>query len=235
MNIRARCAVAAAIACTLAFAGAARAAASDDESLDASPPAEEAPTGIPVCMPLPRVAIGDNKPIVSAFSETLREQVAAFVAGPLVDVRGVGARLPVQARAEAARAGCRYLLNVSFAHRPDSRLGRRTADTAMAVGSVASSVVDLGAAGSAIGAAGALGGLFPGSDSDGGGGLYPVGRNDRVTLEYSLEPVGKQASGAPRTGSFAAKATRDNEPLVESLVEKLSTEIVEKLAPEAPQ
>jgi hypothetical protein len=185
--------------------------------------------GVPICMPPPRVAVGENAPIVSALSEQFRDQIAAYLAGPLVEPRGIEARLPVQARAEAVAQKCHYILNITFTHKPKSRIGRRTAESALVVGSAAQSLGSMsqGASG-ALSAASTLGGLFgrrdSGSGAGAGSGFYPVGKNDQVEIQYSLELV--DAAAVKKAAKLGGKAAKDNEPLVDTLVEKMAGEIV---------
>lgn len=211
-------------ACLLAGASGAQAGTDAEEDAD-SPEV--------LCMALPRVAISNGDAVVSAFSETLREQVAALVSGPLVEARSMTSRLPVQVRAEAQQEGCRYLLNVTFSHHPQSRIGKRSAETAVTVGAAASQLGAMSSSASgALGAASTISGLFGRGRDDGGSsgsGLYPLGKNDRVGLAYTLEPVGKQQPAEPRSGQFAGKAAKDNDPQVEQLIEKAATAVLETL------
>jgi hypothetical protein len=218
----------------LVFALPASAARDPDAADDADAEAEN--TGIRLCMPLPRVSISEATPVVSALSDVLRGQIATFVSGPLVNPRAVASRLPVQARAEAVKLKCRYLLNITFNHHPDSKIGRHSANAALTVGSAAESLGALGGASGALGAAATLGGLFNNGDSDASdsAGTYPTGKNDVVTFKYTMDPVVGGGGGAAKNGTFTAKATRDNEPVVDVLIEKLATEIVDALATEKP-
>ncbi len=45
-----------------------------------------------------------------------------------------------------------------------------------------------------------------------------------MSVQYSLERIGNKE--APKTGTFAGKATKDNEPLTDTLMEKMAGEIV---------
>jgi hypothetical protein len=200
--------------------------------------AEEKTHGTPVCMTLPRVAVGNGAPIINAFSEQLRKQVATTLAGPMVEPRAVASRLPIQERAEASNLKCHYILNINFTHTPNSKVGRRSAQTAMEVGRVASSVASsVGSVSSrasgAVGAASSIGGLFgnrSGSDSRGdiGGGFYPLGKNDKVAMSYSLELVDGEA--VLKKGEFAGKVTKDNEPLVDTYIEKLANDVLQAVS-----
>lgn len=192
--------------------------------------AEEKAQGIPVCMTLPRVAVGDSAPIINGFSERLRKQIATTLAGPMVEPREVEARLAIQARAEASSLKCHYILNVNFKHTPNSRIGRRSADAAMTVGRAAQAVGSIGGRSSdALGAASTLGGLFGnrGSDShsEAGDGFYPLGKNDRVAIDYTLELVDGEA--LVKKAEFSGKVSKDNEPLVDTYVEKLAGEVLQ--------
>lgn len=209
-------------------------AAQDPDAADDSGSEADNNTGVRLCMPMPRVSISEATPIVSAFSEVLRGQIATFVSGPLVNPKAVASRLPVQARAEAVKLKCRYLLNITFNHHPDSKIGHRSANTALTVGSAAESLGAFGNASGALGAAATLGSLFGSGDSGASdnAGTYPTGKNDIVTIKYTMDPVG--SGGTAKTGTFTAKATRDNEPIVDALIEKLATEIVDALAAEKP-
>jgi hypothetical protein len=189
--------------------------------------------GVPVCMTLPRVAVGDSAPIINSFSERLRTQIATTLAGPMVDPRGVDARLAIQARAEASNLKCHYILNVNFTHTPNSRIGRRTGETAMTVGRAAQTVGSMsGRTSGAMGAASTLGGLFGNRSSDNrsaaGDGFYPVGKNDRVEITYSLELVDGEA--VVKKGAFSGKVSKDNEPLVDTYVEKLAGDVLQAVA-----
>lgn len=208
-------------------------AAQDPDAADDNG-AEAENTGVKLCMPMPRVSISEATPIVSALSDALRGQIATFISGPLVNPKAVASRLPVQARAEAVKLKCKYLLNITFNHHPDSKIGRQSANTALTVGSAAESLGALGGSSGALTAAATLGSLFNNGDSGASdaAGTYPTGKNDVVTFKYTMDPVG--TGGASRTGTFTAKATRDNEPIVDALIEKMATEIVDALAKEQP-
>jgi len=186
-----------------------------------------------LCLSLPRIAVADAAPVVSAFSETLREQIAAFVGGPLLEPRPMTSRVPAQIRAEAAQEGCRYLLNVTFTHHPQSKIGRRTAQTAITVGSAATQLGAVSSSASgALGAASTISGLFGGEDDHGGpngSGIYPLGKNDRVALEYALEPVKRHEASASQSRKFEGKAAKDNDPQVEALVEQAANAIADTL------
>lgn len=191
---------------------------------------EKAVHGIPVCISLPRVAVGDAEPIINSFSERLRKQIAVTLVGPMVEPRGVDSRLAIQARAEASNLKCHYILNVNFTHTPNSRIGRHTADAALTVGRAAQTVGSMsGQTSSAMGAAATLGGLFGnrGSDShsSAGDGFYPLGKNDRVQLTYSLELVDGEA--VVKKAQFDGKVSKDNEPLVDTFVEKLAGDVLQ--------
>jgi hypothetical protein len=199
---------------------------------------EEKARGTPLCMTLPRVAVGDGAPIINAFSEQLRKQIATTLAGPMVEPRGVASRLAVQARAEASDLKCHYLLNVNFTHTPNSKIGKHSAQTAMEVGRVASSVASsVGSMSSrtsgAVGAASSIGGLFgnhsgSSSRSDVGSGFYPVGKNDKISMTYSLELVDGEA--VVKKGEFAGKVSKDNEPLVDTYIEKLANDELQAIS-----
>jgi len=210
-------------------------AADADEQNEGEQAAEAAEQTNALCMSLPRVSIGDGAAVVSQFSEYVREQVAVFVDGPLVETRAMSSRLPVQVRAEAKQEGCRYLLNLTFNHHPQSKIGKRSADAAVTVGSAASSLGALSnEATGALGAASTISGLFGNDDSGAtSNSAYPVGKNDRLVLSYVIEPVGKQPPLAKgQDGKFEVKVTKDNEPAFEGLVEQAAGAIVESLVAE---
>lgn len=193
--------------------------------------AEDGERGTPLCLALPRVAIDDATPVVADFSKVLRERIATVVAGPLIEPHAIKSRLPVQARAEAQKAGCNFLLDVTFVHRPASQLGRRAADDALTVGRATQRVANSrNSASGAISAGSTLSGML---DSDRGSRrsnssqrFYSLGKNDRVSMQYTLESLG---SAAPITAEFTEKASKDNEPMVELLVDKTAAAVAEAL------
>jgi hypothetical protein len=199
---------------------------------------EDKAGGTPVCMALPRVAVGDGAPVINSFSERLREQIATTLAGPMVEPRKIDSRLAIQARAEASNLKCHYLLTVNFTHAPNSKIGKRSAQTAMEVGQVATNVAStVGAVSSrtsnAMGAASSIGGLFGNrSSSDNrsevGNGFYAVGKNDKIAMTYSLELVDGDA--VVKKGEFAGKVSKDNEPLVDTYIEKLASDVLQAVA-----
>lgn len=186
--------------------------------------------GSKLCMPVPRVSIDGGSPAFTPMSDALRKQLAGILAGPLLQTIPLQARLPSQIRAEAASVGCAHVLTFVFDHRPKSQLGRQSADAALDVGRAATSVVDLGSdASSALGAASTIGGLFKGNSAPRSSGFYPVGKNDSVSIQYTLTSLG--TDDAPLARTVSGKAAKANEPLVNRLMEQMAEAVLAVIAP----
>ena len=210
----------------VAALGVACAASAQEDTSGIEETTAEESAGVAVCLSVPRVSASSSAPVVSGFSEALREEFTAFLRGPLLDPRPLAARLPAQAKAEAAQLQCKYILNVALAHVPNSKIGRRTAQAAMTVGSAAESFGALSeTASSGLSAASTLGGLFGGGDAAAVSGMYPVGKNDQLTIQYVIELVDKK--GTLKNGNLTRKVSRDGEPVLEQLIELAATEIID--------
>jgi hypothetical protein len=203
-----------------------------------APAAHAADSPVMVCMSAPRVAVDDSPPAITNLSDGLVQQVNGFLSGPLIQTKELQSRVAVQARAEAVQQKCTYLLNMTFTHHPNSRIGRNTAETAMDVGDVARSYGHVpvpARANDALGAARALGGILDrkesrsSSRSSAGGSFYPIGKNDRVEIQYSLERVADKS--VAKTAEHKAKASKDNQPLVEAMLEEIAGEVLEVVVP----
>jgi hypothetical protein len=207
----------------LAVIGIVGSTANADDTLDAN----AVPSGPPaLCIAQPRIAITGRGEAVTGFSEQLRAQIAASLAGPLLTPVLLQARATRQIAAEAVQAKCRSILIIRFQHNPVSSRGKHTADQALATGEVAAGFVGNALVGNVVGLASSGSAIFGGdSSSSSGQGLYPLGKNDTVSIEFELEAVGTDGIKED-SKTLAGKAEHDNEPVVENLLEKLADDVL---------
>src|ERR1700730_14924941 len=147
----------------------------------------------------------------------VRDLIASYLAGPLVKVVSLDARLPSQAVEEAKEKGCEPLLFATLTRKSGG--SRLTKALGQATGNSASYRRGGGSVASAAGRAAAVGGLQAASSL-----ASSTKAKDEMRLEYRLQSAAGQIQFGPKSESQTA--TADGEDLLTPVVMRAAEAIV---------
>lgn len=165
-------------------------------------------------------------------SEPVRQSLMAYLGGPATRIVPLQARIPMQADAEAAQAGCQYVLYTSVVHKK-ARGGAGFGKLLGAVAPMAGMVPGLGAMGGGAGAmvasqAAAVAASAAAQEQAmaalSNASQGQIKKGDQVTLEYQLKRSGEAKPVAAK--SLSGKATQDGADLLSPLLEQVATEVL---------
>ena len=183
-----------------------------------SPALPHAPVGdTSICIaPAAAQVVGSGS---AAASSATTDAFKSYLTGPTISVTVLSAKLASQAREEAKRAGCRYLLSVTVKQERKSESGglfgrvasRAAQDAAWSAGITSSSVTGRVVASAVAGAASAAADF-----------ANTIRMRDELELAYQLQSSDGTLAAARRA---TRKAKSDGEDLLTPLVERAAEEI----------
>ena len=186
--------------------------------------------------PLPRVGVVLPKAQLGQgntgqdVSEPLRQLIMGYMAGPIIEMVPLQARIPAQIEAEARAAGCTHVLYTTVEQKKKggglggimSKMGP-AASMLPGVGALggASNAIIAGAASQVIAQASAQAAQQEAMDALTQTQAGTVKARDEITLQYRF--VNVAAANPVLEGTLSRKAEADGEDLLSPLVEELAT------------
>jgi hypothetical protein len=192
-------------------------------ALPAAATAQEKPDGARICLAPTNVeaSVGSAADVSSAVKQTL----TGFLTGPSIGVSALSAKLEVQAREEAANAGCRFLLITTAKHQRKHGGGflQKAAGGAVQQGAWSASS-RIGGTGVGRVATDAVAGAAGAAASDL---AYTTRSKDEMTLAYRLETADRKVLVEK---SAKRKASSDGEDLVTPLAQQTAEAVAAAVA-----
>ena len=186
-----------------------------------------------LCIPLPKAQLGQGNNAPKDVSEPVRAALSAYMAGPVLKMVPLDARIPVQIDAEAAQKKCQFVLQSSVAQKKGGGAGRmfkKMAPIAGALPMLGGMGGSMGGAMAAQAVASTTAQVAAQSATDdylaaiSGAQQSNVKRGDTIQVEYSLTKI---ASGAKvESGALERKAEQDGEDVLGPLLEQVATAVV---------
>jgi hypothetical protein len=192
-------------------------------ALPAAAAAQEKPAGAQICLAPPNVEASVGS--ASDVSNAVKEALTGFLSGPSIGVSALSARLEVQAREEAANAGCRFVLFTTAKHQRKHGGGflQRAAGGAVQQGAWSASG-RIGGTGVGRVATDAVAGAAGAAASDL---AYTTRSKDEITLAYRLETADRRVLVEK---SAKRKASSDGEDLVTPLARQTAETVAAAVA-----
>ncbi|HEX5786614.1 MAG TPA: hypothetical protein VFY03_00430 [Woeseiaceae bacterium] len=196
----------------------------------AAPATAAAPLRIGIVVPKAQLGQGNSGQDVA---EPVRQLIMAYMAGPMLELVPLNARVPAQIVAEAEAAGCTHVLYTSVEQKKAKKgLGGMLGAVAPAAGLLTgmggggdvASMMAMSAATQAMSQVAAQAAQEQALSTLTQAQAGTVKKKDEIVLEYQLQPV--SGGGAPLTEKLSAKADEDGEDLLSPLVEQLATNAV---------
>ena len=188
-------------------------------SIRAGIESSDRPYATKICVATPKT----NLAPVETASDSLRNSLVKYLSGPAAEIVVLTAMVPVQQRAEAVEKGCDYYLTASMMQKKKGG-GEGLGGFLKQSAGAAPLLNDLGASKTASTVA-TVASKSSAKMSVAGDLAISIKAKDEVSFEYSL--VDPQSKTVGASGTLKAKASKDGQDILSSLLEQAVNSVLE--------